>query len=99
MLHYSCDSCGRDISRERFVVRVEVTPAFDPDQIEEDDLDTDHLEKIAETIEAMESTGDFGLEDCGARSMKFDLCPACRERFVGDPLGQDSRRRLSFSQN
>jgi hypothetical protein len=99
MLLYSCDGCGREIPQERFVVRVEVVPAFDPEQIDEADLDTDHLEKIAETIEAMESTGDFEYDDCGSRSLRYDLCPACRDRFVADPLGQDSRRRLSFSQN
>jgi hypothetical protein len=99
MLHYSCDSCGRELAQERFVVRVEVAPAFDADQIDEGDLDADHLEKIAEAIEAMESTGEFEHDDCGARSMRYDLCPSCRDRFVSDPLGQDSRRRLSFSQN
>lgn len=99
MLHYTCDSCGRDVSRERFEVRVEVAPAFDPDEIDEADLDADNLQKIAEAIESMESTGDFEYGDCGARSLRYDLCPACRDRFVADPLGQDSLRRLSFSQN
>lgn len=99
MLHYTCDSCGRDLGRERFIVRVEVTPAFDPDEIDEVDLDADNLEKIADEIAAMESTGDFEYADCGARSLQYDLCPACRDRFVSDPLGQESLRRLSFSQN
>lgn len=99
MLHYTCDSCGRDIDHDRFVVRVEITPAFDPDEIQETDLDADNLQDIAEHIEAMESTGDFEYDDCGAKSLRYDLCPSCRERFAADPLGQDSLRRLSFSQN
>lgn len=99
MLHYTCDSCGRDVARERFEVRIEVTPAFDPDEIDETDLDVDHLQKIASQIEEMESTGDFELDDCGARSLRYDLCASCRDRFTADPLGQDTLRQLSFSQN
>ena len=99
MLHYTCDSCGRDVTKERYVVRVEIAPAFDPDQIEEADLDTDNLQQIADTIEAMETTGDFVYEDCGLKSMRYDLCPHCRDRFAADPLGQDSLRQLNFSQN
>jgi DNA-directed RNA polymerase subunit M/transcription elongation factor TFIIS len=99
MLHYTCDSCGRELSDQRFIVRVEIAPAFDPDRIDEADLDADNLQQIAETIEAMQSTGEFEYPDCGAKTMRYDLCPACRERFAADPLGQDSLRRLSFSQN
>jgi hypothetical protein len=39
-----------------------------------------------------------GLGD-GARSMRFDLCDACRQRFVKNPLGVKSGKTLDFSNN
>ena len=99
MLHFTCDLCGQTLGSERYAVRVDVRPAFDPDQIEEADLDVDHLDEIASTIEMMETTGEFELHDCGAKSFRYDLCPHCRERYANDPLGQDSLRRLNFSAN
>ncbi|MGD9855682.1 MAG: hypothetical protein AB7U20_12115 [Planctomycetaceae bacterium] len=99
MLHFTCDLCGQTLDSERYTVRVDVRPAFDPDRIEEADLDVDHLDEIANTIELMESTGEFELHDCGAKSFRYDLCPHCRDRYAQDPLGQDSLRRLNFSSN
>jgi hypothetical protein len=99
MLHFTCDLCGKSLGAERFVVRVEVRPGFDPAELVETDLDADHLEEIAASIESMESTGDFKLDDCGVRSFRYDLCPACRERYSKDPLGQHAARRLDFSSN
>ena len=99
MLHFTCDMCGRSLNGERYEVRVDVRPAFDPDQIDEVDLDMDHLDEIASTIEEMESTGEFELTDYGAKGFRYDLCSHCKERYTQDPLGQDSLRRVSFSQN
>ncbi len=99
MLHFTCDLCGRAIDNERFVARVEISPAFDPDEVTAEDLDADHLEEVAESLAELESTGDFELEDCGAKKFRFDLCPSCQQRFLKDPLGRDSLRRLNFSQN
>jgi hypothetical protein len=39
-----------------------------------------------------------GLSD-GARSMRFDLCDACRQRFVKNPLGVKPGKHLDFSNN
>jgi hypothetical protein len=48
------------------------------------------------------------LDDCddprvaaeaNARSMRFDLCDACRQRFVKNPLGLKSGKQLDFSNN
>jgi hypothetical protein len=99
MLHFTCDLCGRSIDQERYITRIEVAPAFDPDQVTEEDLDADHLEEIAESLAELESTGDFELEDFGPKKFRFDLCPHCWKRYLKDPLGRDSLRRLNFSQN
>ena len=99
MKHFSCDLCGLRISEERYTARLELAPAFDPDQIQPADLDVDHLSLIAETIEQMESTGEFELEDHDPKQFEFDLCPTCHQRLLKDPLGRATRRRMNFSEN
>lgn len=99
MLHFTCDVCGRPLGERRFVVKMEVYPTFDAEEIDEDDLDADHLQEISELIEEMELTGNHELDDCDSKDFRFDLCPECRKRFVKDPLGRDSMRRLNFSEN
>lgn len=99
MLHFTCDSCGRSIDHERYVARVEVAPAFDPEDLTEEDLDDDHLEQVAESLSELESTGDFVLDECEPRKFRFDLCPHCWKKYLADPLGRDASRRLNFSQN
>ena len=44
MLHHTCDLCGQRIDDGRFIIRLEVFPAFDPEEITEADLDQDNLE-------------------------------------------------------
>jgi tRNA(Ile)-lysidine synthase TilS/MesJ len=99
MLHFSCDLCGHQLDEQRYVVKLEVYPAFDPDELTEGALDADHLAEVAEIIQEMEATGSTELEDCGAKSFRFDLCPRCHKKFCKDPLGRDAFRRLNFSEN
>lgn len=99
MLHFTCDSCGKPLNDERFVARVEVYPAYDPEEISEEDLDADHLEEMSALLADME-TGESGLhDDCSTKSFRFDLCLACQKKFVEDPLGRERKRRLNFSEN
>jgi len=99
MLYFSCDLCGCQLNETRFVVKMEVFAPFDPEQIDETDLDADHLQAISEELEEMELSGDLELEDYSTRKLRFDLCPECRKRFLRDPLGRDTGRRLYFSEN
>ncbi len=99
MLHFSCDLCGQQLDDQRYVAKLEVFPAFEPEELTEELLDADHLEEVAELIEEMEMTGNTELEDCGAKSFRFDLCPRCQKKFLQDPLGRDTLRRLNFSEN
>lgn len=99
MLHFTCDLCGGSIDHERYVAQVEVAPAYDPDDLTEADLDEDHLEQVAESLAALESTSEFQVDDFGPQKFRFDLCPHCWQRYLKDPLGRDSLRRLNFSQN
>jgi len=99
MLHFSCDLCGKPLNDERFVVKLEVYPAFDPDDIDEDVLDADHLAEISELIEEMELTGEIPEDTCQPKQYRFDLCHNCQMKYVKDPLGRDAARRLNFSEN
>lgn len=99
MLHFSCDLCGRQLDERRYVAKLEVFPAFDPEAIGEEDLDADHLQEIAEILSEMDDAETPELEDCSAKSFRYDLCPDCHRRYVKDPLGRDQLRRLNFSEN
>ena len=98
MLHFSCDLCGQPLEDRRYVVRLEIFPAFDPADLSEADLDVDHLQEVAEEIHEMELTG-AELEDCNSKSFRFDLCPRCHAKYTKDPLGREALRRLNFSEN
>jgi hypothetical protein len=98
MLHFSCDLCGCPLDEQRYVVRLECFPAFDPDQLGPMDLDQDHLQEIADILnqgDAVEESDPAG----GAKQYRFDLCPQCYRKFQKDPLGREATRRLKFSQN
>jgi hypothetical protein len=96
MLHFSCDLCGSQLGDERFVVQMEAYPAFDPDQLAPADLDGDHLEQVAQELEAGSAVDD---DCCETKKFRFDLCPRCHRKFLRDPLGREAARRLSFSKN
>ncbi len=99
MVHHSCDLCGRVIHEERFVAKIEVAAAFDPDELTEADLDIDHLEEVAAQIESLESTGEFVLEETGPRFFEYDLCRSCCQQYLKSPITPQKRTRLNFSQN
>ena len=99
MLHFSCDLCGRQLGERRFVVKMEVFASFDPEDIDESDLELDHLQAISQELETLDLTVEHDVDDCATRSLRYDLCPNCREKFLRDPLGRDSFRRLNYSEN
>lgn len=99
MLHFSCDLCGQQLDDERFVVKMEVYPAFDPEEICEEDLSDDHLEEVAEILKQAEAEGKVELDDCSSKAFRFDLCSECRRRFIADPLGRETLARFDFSKN
>lgn len=99
MLHFSCDLCGSQLDDRRFVVQLEVYPAFDPDQLTPADLDDDHLEQIADQLASKDSGDALNAENCETKKLRFDLCPRCHHRFLRDPLGREAARRLSYSKN
>ena len=110
MLHYSCDLCKRPIDPQadvRHVVKIEVfQPVEDAEPLDacatdERGEDEDHLEEMQDLLDSMderdlEREGLFGE---GTQSLRFDLCDACRQRFLRNPLGIKAGKKLDFSQN
>ena len=102
MVHFTCDLCGRDLTASadpRFVVKIEVSPGFDPNQIREDDLDDDPMEAVADLLRRDETQEPEDLAAQTAKGFRFDLCPKCRVKFVNDPLGRETVRLFDFSEN
>ena len=99
MMQFTCDLCGRVIPRERYEAKLTVSAAFDPDELTVADLDADHLEAIAESLDALQDTGEFEIEETGPREFRFDLCSNCARKYVQDPLHREAGRRLKFSKN
>ena len=108
MLHYSCDLCKRPIDTHtdvHHVVKIEVFPAVeDPAQhscceAESAADEADHLEEMQELLERLDDDELPGCFNDGVSSMRFDLCDACRQRFVKNPLGLKSGKQHDFSNN
>jgi len=102
MIHFTCDMCGKPLLTDedvRYVVKVEVYAAYDPLEVTEDDLDENHLGAMSEIIEQMEGMDSDELEDQVYKSFRFDLCPACHQRYLEDPLLRHRRLRLGFHDN
>lgn len=106
MLHYSCDICKRPITLGtdvRHVVKIEVFPAVEDQACgcQEGDAvpaDADHLDDMQDLLERLDESDLTDLDD-STRSLRFDLCDACRQRFVKNPLGMKSGKQLDFSNN
>ena len=101
MVHFTCDLCGKDLTATgdpRYVVKIEAFPGFDPTEITEDDLDDDPMEAVAEILQRDESLASGEVAPLN-KGFRFDLCPACHERFLKDPLGKESLRSFDFSKN
>jgi hypothetical protein len=100
MIHHSCDLCKRLIDPDedlRYVVKIEVYAALD--QVEEsDDGDRDNLLEMHEILERMDDSTTGSVGDDVYKSLRFDLCPECRRRFLKNPLGRESKK-VYFSKN
>lgn len=101
MLHYSCDLCKRpiDVKRDvRHVVKIEVFPAVEDIDAEIELADVDNLEEMHELLESLDDAADDAA-DTPTRSLRFDLCDACRQRYLKNPLGEKSAKQFNFSNN
>ena len=102
MVHVTCDLCGRDIripEDQRYVVKIEVHAAHNPNEITEEDLDDDSLEAVSELLDD-DDEALIELQDEPLRQrMRYDLCAACRKKFIKDPLNREAGVHFDFSEN
>lgn len=100
MIHYTCDLCKRalDPTRDlRYVVRIEISAAFDPVVSEEEEEDRDYLEEIQDMLEHLEDNPNAEISEDVYQELRFDLCPECRKRFCKNPLGRSPAKVLDYS--
>lgn len=102
MLHFSCDTCGKNLipgSATRFVVKLEAFAATDPAGLTAEDTDADHVEEMARLLAEQD---DHGPDDAtlppACKKLRFDLCPFCYRKFLADPLGREAAK-FDFSEN
>jgi hypothetical protein len=100
MVLISCDLCGKEIQPETeryYVVRMEVLTRGKT-ELADEDLSEDNLEAVSQLIQDADED-DLGYQDVPVKqTMKFDLCPNCRSKYVKDPLNRESFS-LDFSSN
>ena len=101
MIHYSCDRCRCKLAADdlRYVVKIEIQAAMDPACEHEPDEDRDHLVEIEDILD---STPDECEDEIGEdiyQRRRFDLCPQCYRKFVGNPLGREAKPEMGFSKN
>jgi hypothetical protein len=102
MIHYTCDCCKRIIDQSddvRYVVKMEVYASMDSATDGDSDDERDHLEEIQQILERLEDAADETLGDDVYQTMRFDLCPECRRKFLKNPLGREKSKQFDFSQN
>jgi hypothetical protein len=101
MLHVTCDGCGKELRtrEDHHVVKIEVYTARDPNELTEADLDEDHMEAVGELLRQQEECDEAVEVEPATRRMRFDLCCACRKRYLRDPLGRENAQKLHFSPN
>lgn len=99
MVHYSCDLCGRPVSDQHFIVKLEVSPAPGNDALTAADLDNDHLQEMSGLLDEIDLDEAEEADPFSTHSKQFDLCAECRRQFIRDPLGRTFRRRFRFSGN
>jgi hypothetical protein len=101
MIHYSCDLCKRPIVPEddlRYVVKIEVYAAIDPVDADPND-DRDHLQEMQDLLQRTADDDLDSLDDDVYQSLRFDLCPECRKKFLQNPLARQPKKQFDFSKN
>ena len=102
MLHITCDLCGKEVetSEDHYIVKIEVFAAHDPAGLTEADLDEDHVEAVSELLRDLEEVNDPEEMGPTSRQFRYDLCPACRTKYLQAPLAKEaSASKLHFSEN
>lgn len=91
MISYHCDGCGKTLKEGslRYVVKIDVRAAYDELRIGLADLVRDHRQELLDLIKQMEEKAESTpeeIEETIYKAMQLDLCPACHQSYIKDPL-------------
>ena len=89
MIRYRCDGCGLDLSLDgsnHYILKIEAFAAAGKLEFTKADLERDHQAEIRRLISHLEKKHPDDIEDQVYRALRFDLCPACHQRFLERPL-------------
>jgi len=105
MLKYICDICRKELDENDLVydLNIEVKAKYNKLEISLKDLLVDHMDEIQELIEKTAGLTAEKLQDDIYKLLSFHLCPACKQRYMNDPLGLKSgssiRDKRQFGDN
>lgn len=85
---YRCDGCGKEIApgHLRYTVKIDVRAAYEKMEVGLADLVRDHRQEMLDLIERLESKSAQEVEETVYKHLNLDLCPACQQAFIRDPL-------------
>ena len=88
MITHICDRCGRPIEKGglRYIARIEVAAAADPLEITLNDLLRDTRREMDTLLRQCEQLTEEELMRDVYVKFEFDLCRACQQAYVTDPL-------------
>ncbi len=89
MIRYRCDGCGLDLSSDasnHFILKIDAFAAAGNLEFTKAYLERDHQAEIRRLISHLEKKHPDDIEDQVYRALRFDLCPACHQRFLERPL-------------
>jgi len=94
MITHICDRCGRPLERGqlRYVARIEVLAAADPLEITLDDLLRDSRREMNALLAQCEQLTEEELMRDVYVKFEFDLCRACQQAYVTNPLSAAATR-------
>ena len=84
-----CAKCGRTLkkSQPRYITKIVSYAAYDPLEISFDDLRLNIDRELARILASLKRKRAKNLTEDIIKTFQFDLCPACRKKYIKDPLG------------
>lgn len=85
---HRCDGCGAELRRGalRYSVTIDVRAAYDEIEIGLTELVRNHRDEILRLIERLKHRNPKEIEEQVYKNFAFDLCPACHQAYLRDPL-------------
>jgi len=87
-MKHRCDLCGKEIVRNRYVLRIASYAAWEGLEIGLLDLTRDFRKEMEDLLEKIKRKRGERLEKDICVGFEFVLCKKCRDNYIRDPLGK-----------